>query len=71
MLPIGIIPGPQEPKLHINPFLEPLVEELLKLWNAIEVVTTEETNLSVLYYCVIPQIFQQTKKWVGLLGMVH
>ena len=41
MVLIGIIPGPHEPSLHINPFLEPLVEDLLKLWNGVEMLTTE------------------------------
>ena len=30
---IGIIPGPKEPKGHINSFLKPLVEELIELWH--------------------------------------
>jgi len=29
---IGLVLGPHELK-YINPFLQPLVEELLKLWN--------------------------------------
>lgn len=33
---IGIIPGPHEPKLNINSFLMPLVEELLQFWNGIQ-----------------------------------
>lgn len=41
MLLIGIIPGPHEPSLHINSFLEPLVKELLQLWRGIEINTTE------------------------------
>ena len=31
-----IIPGPHEPELTINSYLEPLVDELMKLWNGIE-----------------------------------
>ena len=30
---VGIIPGPSEPKLNINTYLCPLVDELLILWN--------------------------------------
>ena len=30
---VGIIPGPHEPSLTINTYLEPLVDELLKLWD--------------------------------------
>ena len=29
---VGIIPGPKEPKKHINSFLTPLVDELKQLW---------------------------------------
>ena len=41
MVLIGVIPGPHEPNLHINSFLESLVDELLKLWKGIEMPTTE------------------------------
>jgi hypothetical protein len=30
---VGVIPGPSEPKLNINTYLSPLVDELLILWN--------------------------------------
>ena len=30
---LGIIPGPAEPKLHINAYLQPIVDELLLFWN--------------------------------------
>ena len=33
---IGLIPGPREPEKHINTFLEPLVSELLTLWDGVE-----------------------------------
>ena len=29
---VGLIPGPHEPSLHINTYLDPLVEELNFLW---------------------------------------
>ena len=32
---VGIIPGPKEPHFTINTFLEPLVEELLQLWEGV------------------------------------
>lgn len=32
---IGVIPGPREPKLTINSFLEPLVKELQHLWKGV------------------------------------
>ena len=32
---VGIVPGPTEPRLHMNSFLFPLVAELLDLWNGV------------------------------------
>ena len=32
----GVIPGPKEPELDINTFLQPLVNELLQLWNGVQ-----------------------------------
>ena len=32
---VGLIPGPSEPKLHINTFLKPLVDDLLCLWKGL------------------------------------
>ena len=34
---VGIIPGPGEPSIHINTYLAPLVNELLKLWEGVTV----------------------------------
>ena len=33
---IGIISGPREPELNVNEYLDPLVNDLLKLWNKVE-----------------------------------
>lgn len=33
---VGIIPGPSEPPTTINSYLQPLVTELLKLWNGVQ-----------------------------------
>ena len=33
---VGLIPGPHEPRHDLNTFLEPLVEDLLKLWRGVE-----------------------------------
>lgn len=32
---VGIIPGPKEPKLHLNTFLQPLIDELVDLWDGV------------------------------------
>ncbi len=36
MILVGIIPGPHEPSLHINSYLEPLVKKLILLWKGID-----------------------------------
>lgn len=33
---VGIIPGPTEPHLHLNSYLEPLVQELVKLQKGVK-----------------------------------
>ena len=33
VLVLAIIPGPEEPKLTINSFLKPLVDELIECWS--------------------------------------
>ena len=45
MLLVGDIPGLHEPSLHLNSFLEPIVDDLLKLWKDVEMVTTEGTQI--------------------------
>lgn len=34
---MGIIPGPSEPSMNIYSYLEPLIDELLLLWDGITV----------------------------------
>lgn len=41
---VGIIPGPDEPSLTINSFLQPLVTELNELW--VSGITTSENVTS-------------------------
>ena len=45
MLLVGVIQGPHEPSLHINSFLEPVVDELLKLWKGIKMITPERKQI--------------------------
>ena len=42
---LDVIPGPKEPELTVNTFLEPFVNELLKLWNGVLMRTTSTTVL--------------------------
>lgn len=41
---IGVVPGPHEPRLHMNSFLVPFVDELLKLWKGIRLPSTVAAN---------------------------
>ena len=36
ILLLSLIPGPSEPSIHINSFLQPMVDELLRLWTGIQ-----------------------------------
>lgn len=40
---LGIIPGPTEPKVNINTFLKPLVDDLILLWGGIPIGPTGNT----------------------------
>ena len=42
---IGLIPGPTEPKDNINSFLKPLVNDLIELWNGIQIHCSSTTTL--------------------------
>ena len=41
---IGIIPGSHEPKLHINSFLKPLVDELQDFWAGVKLTVCTESS---------------------------
>jgi len=67
----GIIPGPKEPNLNINSFLEPIVNELKELWHGI--LLREPDNLvEVCFYrmalLVISSDIPATRKFAGFLG---
>ena len=49
---IGLIPGPKEPKKDINPFLVPLIKELLSLLHGVEIYI-ESLSKSVLVRCAL------------------
>ena len=36
---VGTIPGPSEPKLHINSYIKPMIDELLDLWKGVDIQT--------------------------------
>ena len=42
LIVVGIIPGPKDPKHYINSFLQPLVDDLIDLWDGVIL----DTNIS-------------------------
>ncbi len=52
---VGIIPGSKEPKIHMNTYLKPLVNDLLHLWNGkeIEIASTKQKiHVRAMLFCV-------------------
>ena len=44
---VGVIPGPKEPKLLMNSFLHPLVDELKVLWEGVGMHTSNKVPCRV------------------------
>ena len=44
---VGVIPGPKEPELHMNSYLQPLVEDLKKLWLGVVLRATSNGDIVV------------------------
>lgn len=45
ILTLGVIPGPNEPKLHeINNYLDPIINQLVHLWDGYNIITHENSN---------------------------
>ena len=68
MILIGVIPDPHEPSLHINSFIEPLVQELLKLWKGIEMRTMEGTQVVRAVLLCNSSDIPATRKVGGFVG---
>ena len=51
---VGLIPGPHEPHHDINSFLQPLVDELMLLWQGVEfnIHSSNEKRALDIPYCV-------------------
>lgn len=65
---VGLIPGPREPKHDINALLLPLVQELLRLWDGVEM---EVLGNSVLVRCALLCVscdIPASRKVSGFLG---
>ena len=61
ILIIGLIPGPNEPQHDINPFLRPLVSELLRFFDGIEMNVTDEGAM-----CMIKWVHRAHANWVKI-----
>lgn len=66
---VGIIPGPKEPKLTINSYLAPLVDDLKEFWTGINIMLPSGCNVIVrvcliCVSCDIPAI----RKVCGFVG---
>ena len=62
---VGILPGPKEPKLTLNTYLEPLVNDLMEFWRGVRLYVNGcgET----MPYCVLHAILLQGEKPAGFL----
>lgn len=68
MILIGIIPGPNEPSLHINSFIEPLVVDLQKLWKGVQMTTPDGVKtIRAALLCTAADI-PATRKLCGFVG---
>ena len=68
---VGLIPGPTEPSKHINTYLDPLIDDLLKLYYGIEMKdplsTSGYTKIRAVLSCIVCDI-PATRKVCGFLG---
>lgn len=65
---IGVIPGPHEPKKHINSFLGPLVSELLEFYSGIWLMTSAGKQIIRCVLVCQSSDIPATRKAAGFLG---
>ena len=65
----GIIPGPKEPKLTLNSFLKPLVEDLKEFWSGITIPCNNHPLKIYLFeqHLFAVLVIYQPQKTLGLL----
>ena len=69
MILVGVIPGPKEPELHMYTFLQPLVNNLMKLWTGVCMYT--ESGIPVIIRAALLCIgcdIPAARKVCGFLG---
>ena len=70
ILIVGIMPGPSEPTMNVNSYLDPLIEDLLALWSGVAVSICGEKKIrAALSYvaCDVPAA-RKIGGFVGLKG---
>ena len=70
VLLFGLIPGAKEPKYHLNSMLNPLVQELLRFWEGIDIYV-HSSQISVKVRCALLCVacdIPASKKVCGFLG---
>ena len=71
VLLVGVIPGPSEPTHGINPYLQPLVNELLVFWKGVQIKVKRGSNVVIQIRCVLLCVTCDTpagRKVCGFLG---
>lgn len=64
---VGILPGPTEPHLHMNSYLEPLVQELKKLEKGVNMETSEGKHLVRAFLLCCGSDVPASRKFGGFL----
>ena len=68
VLTVGILPGPHEPKLHMNTFLYPLVSELIQLQNGVTMIVSSSTSTyEIPIRCWLLSVACEKGLWVSIL----
>ena len=65
---VGIIPGPKEPDLNVNTYLQPLVNELMSFWKGIYLYENSDLTLYRFIVLCIASDLPATRKCCGFLS---
>ena len=69
LLVVGIIPGPKEPKHYINSFLQPLVDDLIDLWDGVILAYENGSQeISIAAVLALSSDIPATRKCGGFVG---